>query len=273
MAQVDFELEVIFPFTALDLWRAMTDWRDHARWIPATKVWITKPGVGVGVEFVARSGLAPLAVNDRMRVIESDPTTMSAKVEKFGRPLKGTAGFSIESLGESSKLIWFEKIDVEYLPNFLSAPLTFATRILFKVAMWNLKRVGLKPRTPYTEPTTKFASRLLETPQFYGLNIEVQSHEEFDNPVIERFLEALLTTASSHPVTQTRIRYSKNAMLTRMEISIKTADRLTAHNLIEEFAPIKHKHTLQSQGGDLESVHNRFGTVDFVVVAPNSSKG
>lgn len=270
MAVVKFEIEVEFPFSAVELWQALVDWRDHARWIPATKVWITKPGVGAGVEFVARSGYAPLAVNDRMRVIESDPEKMRAVVEKFGTPLKGTAGFTITETANGSKLSWFEDIKIGFLPNFINRPLTFATKLLFQVAMWNLKRLGLKPRTPYTQPKTIFATTLAQTPQFYGLNLEVLPEVELNNKPLEHFLDSLLTAASLHPITHTKISYSHNTLSTRLEVSIKTADRLTAHKLIDEFAPIKHKHLLQSQGGDLESVHNRFGTVDFVATAPNA---
>ncbi len=270
MTHVKFEIEVDFPYPALELWQALTDWRDHARWIPATNVWITKPGVGVGVEFVARSGYAPLALNVRMRVIESDPNQMRAVVEKFGAPLTGTAGFRILSTENGSKLTWFEDIRVKYAPNFLSRPLIFATRLLFQVAMWNLKRVGLKSRTPYAQPKTKFATNLIQTPQFYGLNIEVLPEVELMNPPLERFLDQLLKAASSHPITHTKINFSQSSLNTRLEVTVKTADRLTAHKLIDDFSPIRHKHELQSEGGDLESVHNRFGTVDFVAIAPNS---
>lgn len=271
MTRVQFDIEVEFPFPALELWQALTDWRDHARWIPATKVWITKPGVGVGVEFVARSGYAPFALNDRMRVVESNPELMRAVVEKFGSPLTGTAGFQIFTTETGSRLTWFEDIEVKYVPRFLSGPLTFATRLLFQVAMWNLKRVGLKPRTPYAQPKTVFATKLIQTPQFYGLNIEVLPDVELISPSLERFLNQLLTTASSHPITHTKINYIQSSLNTRLEVTVKTADRLTAHKLIEEFSPIRHKHELQSEGGDLESVHNRFGTVDFVAIAPNPS--
>jgi carbon monoxide dehydrogenase subunit G len=269
MAKIAFELVLPMPFLAKDLWRALTDWRDHARWIPATKVWITKPGVGPGVEFVARSGVLGLAVDDRMRVIEQDPAKMRAVVEKFGKPLAGTAGFEIRDLGTTSELLWFEDIEVKYLPKFLERPVTIATEAMFKFAMQNLKRKGLKELGLRALPDTEIGRHLLNEPTYFGLNFEVTSAEELKSAHLFKFLKQALDIAARHPITVIKISFENLGIDSRLHLSIKTADRQSAHKFIEEFRPISRKHELQSLGGDLESVHNRFGTVDFTAIAPN----
>lgn len=269
MAKIVFDLTLPMPFAAQDLWRALTDWRDHARWIPATKVWITKPGIGVGVEFVARSGVLGLAIDDRMRVIEQDPTKMRAVVEKFGKPLTGTAGFEVRDLGNTSELLWFEEIEIKYLPRFMDKPLTFATAQMFKFAMGNLSRKGLKQSNLRALPDTEIGRHLLNEPTYFGLNFEMENKDELQSGILDGFLRHALVVAAHHPITVIKISYKNLGNESRLNLSVKTADRQSAHKFLEEFRPISRKHELQSNAGDLESVHNRFGTVDLIAVAPN----
>jgi hypothetical protein len=124
----------IIDATPSKVWAELTDWNNHARWIPMTK--ILNPHnlvfVGkVGEIFIGRTGLGLFAFNDEMRVTSSYPPVnlpvgvqtfkTSLEVAKMGNVVKGKAGFILEpiecfgldgSKKVKTKLVWWEDITV-----------------------------------------------------------------------------------------------------------------------------------------------------------------
>jgi len=89
------------------VWAAMVDWRRHGDWAPLTAVQVTTSlPAGVGVEFVARTGIGWLAFDDPMTVELWRPPGGNAQgdgpgrceVVKRGRVVLGRAGFSVVPL-------------------------------------------------------------------------------------------------------------------------------------------------------------------------------
>jgi hypothetical protein len=124
----------IINATPSKVWAELTDWDNHARWIPMTK--IINPNsvvfVGkVGEVFIGRTGLGIFAFNDEMKVVASSPPVdvpvgvqtfkTSLQVVKLGNVVKGKAGFILEPVEffgldgkkvTKTKLVWWEDITV-----------------------------------------------------------------------------------------------------------------------------------------------------------------
>lgn len=131
MAQITFDVRYRFGAPPQVVWDELVDWKGHEAWVPLTRVEV-EPGdpTAVGTEFTAWTGVGPLSLKDHMRVTQCDwdPSSSSGRceVEKLGPVLRGTAGFTVEPGGaaadDSADLVWFERISVKYVPQFL-APL------------------------------------------------------------------------------------------------------------------------------------------------------
>ena len=123
MANVRFTVTRDLPLPATIVFDELVDWKGHANWVPLTRVEILSGDGGPGTEFVATSGLGPLALPDRMRVDELDPVARTVRITKIGPVLTGTVRLSVTSTGDSSsRLEWFEDIRVPVLPQFLAKP-------------------------------------------------------------------------------------------------------------------------------------------------------
>lgn len=130
MASIDFTVTHEFTVDPVVLWEALIDWDDHGRWIPATRMDIGDDGAqSVGDTFTAYTGYGPLTLVDRMRVsvMEWNPLDQrgACEVEKLGPVLSGTAGFVVSQDPVGSRIEWFERVDVKYLPGF-AAPIVSA---------------------------------------------------------------------------------------------------------------------------------------------------
>lgn len=143
MATVTFTVTRRFPFPAMTVWEALVDWTDHGRWIPATRVRILEGDGGVGTRFVARSGFGPLAFDDTMNVVECDPHTFTARVEKTGPLLRGDAGFALTPAAHASELAWFEQVRVPYLPQLFAPTVARIAAVAF---IFSLQRLELHLR-------------------------------------------------------------------------------------------------------------------------------
>lgn len=114
----------------------LCDWKDHERWVPFTRVTVHSADA-----FTARTGVGPLALVDRMRVLERDDVAMRVSVEKLGPLLTGTAGFDVRPFSDETCVVrWTENVTVPLVPGFLAKPLSAATRILFRRALRRLPR-------------------------------------------------------------------------------------------------------------------------------------
>lgn len=124
----------IIDATPSKVWGILTDWNNHANWIPMTK--IINPNnvvfVGkVGEVFIGRTGLGKFSFDDEMKVVSSYPPVVvpygvqtfkpSLEVVKTGKVIKGRAGFFLEPLEfvglngnklVKTKLVWWEDISV-----------------------------------------------------------------------------------------------------------------------------------------------------------------
>jgi len=151
MARVRFELERRFASPPRRVWAELVDWPGHGAWIPMTTV---DAGDGdpteVGYTFTAWSGLRPLALEDRMRVVrcEWDDTGRSGicEVAKLGPVLGGHAGFTVRPDGAGTVLAWREDVTIDRLPRFLS-PIAARLGVLgFTLALRSLDRLLTRGR-------------------------------------------------------------------------------------------------------------------------------
>ncbi len=140
MTNVAFTVSVPLDKPAREVWKALVDWESHGTWIPATQSRILEGDGGLGSVFEAISGIGPLALVDRMRVIAFDTAVMQAEVEKIGPVLHGTAGFTVHAQGEHACTVeWAETVAVPVLPR-LAAPV--AAYIGGRLFAWSLRRLG-----------------------------------------------------------------------------------------------------------------------------------
>jgi hypothetical protein len=137
---------------AASVWAAMVDWRRHGDWAPLTAVRVTtsRPD-GVGVEFVARTGIGWLAFDDPMTVELWQPPGGNApgdkpgrcEVVKRGRVVLGRAGFSVVPLHSGRcRVHWDEDVTVtpHRVTRFAGPLLSLAGRIGFGATLRAMAR-------------------------------------------------------------------------------------------------------------------------------------
>lgn len=127
MANVRFEVPYHFAAAPQRVWDELVDWAGHAEWIPATRVEVDAGDpTAVGATFTAWTGFGPLALEDRMRVAacewDADAESGRCEVDKLGPVLRGQAGFTVRPEGAGTGLVWFEDVEVRFVPGFV-APL------------------------------------------------------------------------------------------------------------------------------------------------------
>ena len=137
---------------AASVWAAMVDWRRHGDWAPLTAVRVTTSlPAGVGVEFVARTGIGWLAFDDPMTVELWQPPGGNApgdrpgrcEVVKRGRVVLGRAGFSVVPLHSGrSRVDWDEDVTVtpHRVTRFAGPLLSFAGRVGFGATLRAMAR-------------------------------------------------------------------------------------------------------------------------------------
>jgi hypothetical protein len=141
MANVYFTVTRDLPLPADVVFGELIDWRGHANWVPLTRVTVISGDGGPGTEFVATSGIGPVALPDRMRVDELDPAAMTVRITKIGPVLTGHVDLSVASTGDSaSRLTWVEDIRVPGVPQFLAKPVAAAARKGFETSITRLAR-------------------------------------------------------------------------------------------------------------------------------------
>jgi hypothetical protein len=142
MGNVYFTVTRDLPLPARVVFDELVDWRGHAAWVPLTRVKILTGDGGPGTEFVATSGIGPLALPDRMRVDELDAEAMTVLVTKIGPVLTGVVHLSVTSTGNSSsRLEWVEDIRVPGLPQFLAKPVAAAARRGFETSITRMAKL------------------------------------------------------------------------------------------------------------------------------------
>lgn len=146
MAHVEFEVRHRFDAPAEVVWAELVDWQGHADWIPLTRVEV-EPGdpTAVGARFTATTGLAPVALPDRMEVLECDwddeSSTGACEVAKHGPVLEGRAGFTVRPDGDGASLEWVEDVTVPYTPQFVAPVLGWLGARGFSAGMRKLAKL------------------------------------------------------------------------------------------------------------------------------------
>jgi hypothetical protein len=134
-------------------WDVLTDWPRHSGTVPLTKVRaVPSPDgscQGEGSGMVARTGLGPLAYEDRMSVTQWQPPTTTTpgrcRLRKLGRMITGDAGFTVTPVGpKRCRVVWEETVS---LLGFHSLPLAPAVesavaRVVFTRALRLLARTA-----------------------------------------------------------------------------------------------------------------------------------
>ena len=139
MAHIYFTVTRDLPLPAGAVFDELIDWKGHADWVPLTRVEVLAGKGGPGTEFVATTGVGPLALPDRMRVDELDPVAMTTRITKIGPVLTGQVHLSVTPTGEaSSRLDWVEDIRARGVPQFLAKPLAAAARTGFRMSIKRL---------------------------------------------------------------------------------------------------------------------------------------
>lgn len=142
MASVKFTVNRDLNLPARAVFDELVDWRGHAKWVPLTKVKVLKGDGGPGTEFIATSGIGPLALPDRMRVDELDAEAMTVRVSKIGPVLTGVVHLSVTATGEgASRLDWVEDILVPHMPQFLAKPVAAAARRGFQASISRMAKL------------------------------------------------------------------------------------------------------------------------------------
>ncbi|MFI9346408.1 SRPBCC family protein [Streptomyces sp. NPDC052773] len=141
-----FTLERTVPLPLPEVWRRLTEWPRHADAVPLTRVRVLTPGPNrVGTVFVARTGVGPLAFDDRMEVTVWEPpgedTPGRCRLEKRGRVVLGWAELEVRTgPGGRARVVWREDLGVRLLPALFDRPLEAAGRAVFGRAVNRLLR-------------------------------------------------------------------------------------------------------------------------------------
>jgi hypothetical protein len=113
------------PIPADDAWDLLTNARNHARWVPLTRVEVDGP-VQVGTRIAATSGPGARrgwpGLVDRMVVTRADPPGPSrvAVFVKRGPVLLGEARIEVAAAGATaSRVRWSEDVYLAHLPERL----------------------------------------------------------------------------------------------------------------------------------------------------------
>jgi hypothetical protein len=146
-----FTVHRVVDASAQRTWDVLTDWPRHSGTVPLTRVRaVPAPGGdthGEGSGMVARTGVGPLAYDDRMTVTQWQPPTATApgrcRLRKEGRAITGGAGFTVTSLApRRCRVVWQEQADVTGVHSVPGGPLleTVVGRVVFARALRLLAR-------------------------------------------------------------------------------------------------------------------------------------
>ncbi|MFI9549701.1 SRPBCC family protein [Streptomyces sp. NPDC052016] len=143
---VTFQLERTVPLPLDEAWRRLTAWRRHGDVVPLTRVTVVTPGpTREGTVFVARSGVGPLAFDDRMEVTvwcppaEDEPGLV--RLEKRGRIVLGWAEIEVRpGPGGRARVLWREELRLRPLPSLFDPVLRTAAQVVFGRAANRLLR-------------------------------------------------------------------------------------------------------------------------------------
>jgi len=114
----EFWFDVLVPGSPEQVWARLWDLDRHTAAIPLTTT-LGGP-LGAGADFVARTRLGPLRVDDEMHVREWEPHHR-AVVDKVGRPLGGRITATLRPAGPDTRVRWEQRYAVTGVPDALAA--------------------------------------------------------------------------------------------------------------------------------------------------------
>lgn len=122
-----------------ETWEALVDWDDHEDWVPLTTVNVTSDD-----EFTAFTGVGPLKLEDRMRVVEQhfDGHSGRCRVIKQGPVLHGEATFVVLREGNGTLVLWHEDVQLpgpKWL-RILARPVGTVSALMFRFALGRLEK-------------------------------------------------------------------------------------------------------------------------------------
>ncbi len=136
MARIQTELMIDAPAEAV--WKLVTDWPAHGRWIPLTTVRIDPSGParpGVGTHFTGRTELGPIGFDDPMEVLRWQPPAGAepgtCRVTKLGPWVPGWAEIRVEPVAGGTRLVWIEDIRPRWTPRWAAPVVTAVGSLLF----------------------------------------------------------------------------------------------------------------------------------------------
>lgn len=104
-----FEIARTLPGDPARAFAVLGDLAAYGEFQPLTSITATPGPIGTGWSFVARTGLGPLAVVDRMVVTDWRPGEGFA-IRKIGPVLDGWAQVHLTPEGEGTRVVWREEI-------------------------------------------------------------------------------------------------------------------------------------------------------------------
>ncbi|GHB20585.1 hypothetical protein GCM10010377_08200 [Streptomyces viridiviolaceus] len=143
---VTFFLERTAPLPPDEAWRRLTDWHRHGDAVPLTRVTVAPPPpTRRGTVVVARTGIGPLAFDDRMEVTvwqpPTDDTPGLCRLDKRGRLVRGWAEIEVRpGPGGRARVLWREELRVRPLPDVFDGLLARSGRYVFGRAVNRLLR-------------------------------------------------------------------------------------------------------------------------------------
>ncbi|TWV44550.1 SRPBCC family protein [Streptomyces misionensis] len=136
-----FSLTRTVPLPVAETWRRLTEWHRHTGAVPLTRIRVLTPGpTRVGTRFTARSGVAPLTLDDTMEVtVWRPPVGVEGglcRLEKRGRVILGWAEIEVRPApGGGSRVRWREELRVRSLPRALDGLVGLTSRTVFGHAL------------------------------------------------------------------------------------------------------------------------------------------
>jgi hypothetical protein len=147
------DLDVAAP----DVWDLVTNVRNHARWVPLTRIETPGPRLAVGDTFTAvtgpRAGRGGRGLTDRMILERLDPPSGSrpgvAVYRKLGPVLLGEATVQVRPTGPAScTVVWTEDVHLRGLPRRLTTPLLRPfLALMLRVMLRRMRREVAGPRS------------------------------------------------------------------------------------------------------------------------------
>ncbi|MBD0417807.1 SRPBCC family protein [Streptomyces sp. TRM S81-3] len=134
---VTFFLERTAPLPLDEAWRRLTAWHRHGDAVPLTRVTVvTPPPTRPGTVVVARTGIGPLAFDDRMEVTVWQPPGEGSpglcRLDKRGRLVRGWAEIEVRpGPGGRTRVLWREELRVRPLPGLFDGLLARSGRYVF----------------------------------------------------------------------------------------------------------------------------------------------